>query len=121
MCKFLERKLQEVGRVSKPREIWWSYAKAMIRQYPHITASAGAYKRLSEVKQKEVLAVKEALLITRTLPNAATRVEIIKLVLWQSGCTLDQAAARLYISESTAYRYHRDFVLLVGKCYGLTK
>ena len=107
--------------MSKPREIWWSYAKAMVRQYPHITASADAYKRLSKAQQMEVLSVKEALLITKSLPSAEIRLEIVKLVLWHEGCTLDQAAARLYISESTAYRYHRDFILLVGKCYGLTE
>lgn len=107
--------------MSKPREIWWSYAKAMIRQYPSMTATKGVYRRLTRDQQREVLAVREAMMITRKLPNAEIRMGIIKQVYSQSPSTLDQAAAKLHISRSTVYRYHRDFVLLVGKCFGLTE
>ena len=107
--------------MSKPREIWWSYVKTMIRQYPKMAAESNALSKLPVVKQKEFLAVKEAISITKEKENAENRMAIINLVIWHSGCTLDQAAARLYLSESTAYRYHRDFIQLVGECYGLAE
>lgn len=107
--------------MSKPREIWWSYAKAMIRQYAKINQNAANKQPLRPVKQKEYDAVQKAIEITSRKANAANRMDIVKLVLWHEGCTLEQAAARLYLSESTAYRYHRDFVRLVGQCYGLTE
>ena len=112
----------EGGRcMSKPRYIWWSYAKAMIRQYPKLNQNAADKQQLQPVKQKEYDAVKKAVEITNRKANAANRMEIVKLVLWHEGCTLEQAAARLYLSESTANRYHHDFVCLVGQCYGLTE
>lgn len=107
--------------MSKPREIWWSYAKAMIRQYPKINQNTANKQQLQPVKQKEYDAVKKAIEITNRKTNGANRMELVRLVLWCDGCTVDQAAARLYLSESTARRYHRDFVRLVGQCYGLTE
>lgn len=106
--------------MSKPREIWWSYAKAMIRQYPRLESVANTHS-VGPVKQKEIDAVKKAIEITSGKVNAQNRMALVKLVLWDKGCTLEQAAARLYLSETTAFRYHRDFVRLVGACYGLTE
>lgn len=107
--------------MSKPREIWWSYAKAMIRQYPRISQAAGAPCQLSATKQKELDAVNQAIEITAQKINGKDRLAVIDYLFYQQGFTLDQAATRLYISEGTARRYHRDFVRLVGECYGLTK
>lgn len=106
--------------MSRPKRIWWSYAKAMIRQYPEIK-KRGSLEQLSRVKRKEFEAVKNAIDLTQKRQNAENRMQVISLVLWRSGFTLAQAAARLYISESTAFRYHRDFVMLVAECYGLVE
>ena len=106
--------------MSKSREIWWSYAKAMIRQYPELDHAVGAQPQLSATKQKEYDAVMKAVEITNQMPNGKTRMAIIELVLWKQACTVEQAAARLYVSEPTAKRYHGAFIRLVGNCYGLT-
>lgn len=103
-----------------PRYIWWGYAKAMIRQYPKLQA-AGDAQQLPATQQKEYEAVKKALEITQKKSNGENRIAVIDYVLWQKKCCIDQAAALLYVSETTARRYHGEFVRLVGECYGLTE
>ncbi len=132
--------------MSKPRYIWWSYAKAMIRQYPelkreyedlhrqNITASitgmpgGGGASRTTEVitlrqlppvKQKEFDSVSAAVKATQKMPNGRDRLAVIDLVLWKQRTTIEGAAQRVHCSKETAWRYHRDFVRLVGKCHGL--
>ena len=109
-----------VSRPKKPMKIWWTYAKAMIRQYPQIK-NDGEIKKLSPIKQKEFEAVKKAIELTQKRRNAESRMQVIEAVLWNKGCTLAQAATRLYLSEGSAFRYHCDFILLVGECYGLVE
>ena len=133
--------------MSKPRYIWWSYAKAMIRQFPelkreyddlhqqNITASMTgmpggggasrttetiALKQLPPTKQKEYDSVEKAIRHTRRMPNGKDRLKVIKLVYWGEQLTIEGAAQRIPCSKETAWRYHRDFVRLVGKCHGLT-
>ena len=132
--------------MSKPRYIWWSYAKAMVRQYPDlkreyedlhrqkVTASmtgmpgGGSASRttemvttrqLSPVKQREYDAVDQAVKKTRRMKNGHDRLLIISLVYWKDQLTIEGAALRIPCSKETAWRYHRDFVRLVGKCHGL--
>ncbi len=131
--------------MSKPRYIWWSYAKEMIRQYPelkkeyealhqqNITASMTgipggggasrttehvALRLLSPTKQKEFDAVGDAIQFTQNMKNGKDRLKVISLVLWQNGDTIEGAAQKIHCSKETAWRYHRDFIRLVGKCYG---
>lgn len=133
--------------MSKPRYIWWSYAKAMIRQYPELkkeyaelhrqsitpamtgmpgcnTASRKteviALRQLPPAKQKEFDAVDQAIQRTKKMPNGKDRLEIIALVYWKERMTIEGAALRIPCSKETAWRYHRDFVRLVGKNHGLT-
>lgn len=133
--------------MSKPRDIWWSYAKAMIRQYPDlkreyedlhrqkvtadtssITRGGGAsrttemvsMRQLSPSKQKEFDAVDLAIRMTGKMPNGKERIKIISLVYWNERLTIEGAAMRIPCSKETAWRYHRDFVRLVGKNHGLT-
>lgn len=133
--------------MSTPRYIWWSYAKAMIRQYPslkkeyedlhqqNVTASmtgmpGGGYasrttekvalRQLPAIKQREFDAVDMAIQVTRKMPNGRDRMKVISLVYWKEGLTIEGAAQRIPCSKETAWRYHRDFVRLVGKKYGLT-
>ena len=132
--------------MSKPRYIWWSYAKAMVRQYPalkrdyddlhrqNITASMSGMpggnsasrttetvvlRQLPAVKQKEFDSVDSAIKITLKMPNGKERLTVIDLVLWKEETTIEGAAQRIHCSKETAWRYHRDFVRLVGKCHGL--
>ena len=132
--------------MSKPRYIWWSYAKAMIRQYPQlkaeyddihhqkvtasITGMPGggsatrttemiALRQLPPVKQKEFDSVSQAIKITQRMPAGKERLAIINMVLWKEEKTIEGAAQCIHCSKETAWRYHRDFVRLVGKCHGL--
>ena len=131
--------------MSKPRDIWWSYAKGMIRQYPdlkeelddlhrqNVTAAltgmpgGGSASRTTEVvylrqlppvKQREFDAVDQAIRMTRKMPNGKDRLKIISMVYWKEYLTIEGASMRIPCSKETAWRYHRDFVRLVGKCYG---
>ena len=133
--------------MSKPRYIWWSYAKAMIRQYPELkeeyddlhrqnttapmsgmpggggasrTTEVITLKQLAPAKQKEFDAVDQAILRTRKMTNGKERLKIISLVYWKERLTIEGAAMRIPCSKETAWRYHRDFVRLVGKNHGLT-
>ena len=133
--------------MSKPRYIWWSYAKGMIRQYPHlkkeladlheqkVTASASGVpggggasrttenvtlRQLSGTLQKEFDAVDLTVKQTRRMKNGKYRMQVISLVYWTEQLTIEGAAMRIPCSKETAWRYHRDFVRLVGKNYGLT-
>lgn len=132
--------------MSKPRYGWWSYAKHIVRSYPalkeeydelhrqRITASstglpgAGNYTRTTEntalrqlprARQRELDAVEKAISKTRLLRSGSDRLKVIDLVLWKGTHNIDGAAMQLYISEATARIYHRDFIRLVGFCYGL--
>lgn len=132
--------------MSKPRYIWWSYAKAMIRQYPvlmkeyndlhrhntaaiitgvpggnsmHRTTETVALRQLPPARQREYDAVEKAIVLTKRRQNGAAVLALIDLVLWKQTHNLAGAAQLLYISESTANRYHSEFIRLVGFCYGL--
>ena len=129
--------------MSKPRYIWWSYAKGMVRQYPTLKAeldalrglrssrsvlvSSGsgipsrttenaALRCLPRVKQAEYDAVAEAIERTKVLETGPERLALIDLVYWKKSSNLDGAAYRLHFSTATAYRYHKEFIRLVGYC-----
>lgn len=131
--------------MSKPREWWWPAAKAMIRAYPKLhqeleemkeqslTARATGLPRARRIsRQTESLAIKElpaeqqhahdavakALEITRQMPEGEIRLEIIKRVIWEKRCTVAGASYQLHVGEATGWRYHGDFIRLVGRCYG---
>lgn len=133
--------------MSKPREIWWSYAKAMVREYPELhaqyrdlhsqnitsnmsgipsgsgsgsrTVEQVALRGLPPIKQREHDAVAKAVDITGYLDSGQERLAIISLVYWRRECNLEQASDRVHIAPRTALRYHRQFIHLVGKCAGL--
>lgn len=132
--------------MSKPRYKWWSYVKAMIRQYPALAAeyedlkrqsltanyagmprggAAGrttedvALREMETTKQREYEAVRRAVEATKRMRTGRDRLRVIKLVLWDNSCTLDGAALKVHISPRTARAYHGDFIRLVAKNYGL--
>lgn len=132
--------------MSKTREIWWAYAKAMIKVYPQrkaeyaalhtqtVTADLSgmprgggasrsteliAMRELSPTKQKEYDAVRKAINITKRRKNGRDRLKVIEMVYWKQSKTIAGAAMMIPCHQRTAEQYHREFVYLVGKCYGL--
>lgn len=132
--------------MSKPRYDWWPYAKGMIRRYPQlareyaalkeqsITAGASgmpggsdisnptercALRELPRVRQREYDAVRRAIEETQRYKAGAERLKVIKMVLWDRSHTLAGAALCIPCHEQTAKQWHRDFVRLVARYYGL--
>ena len=132
--------------MSSPRNDWSVNVTWMIRNYPARKAEhddlmsqsvvadlsgmphgAGesrpveqiATREMPPAKQQEYDAVRRALEITALLPDGEERIELIRLMYWSGKtATLAAVAPKLYISEKTAYRWHRDFKELTGKCFG---
>ena len=98
--------------MSKPRMIWWSYVRAMVRQYPKRKGSA---KTATEQRERDAVsrAIEEFL-------NAPDKLQLIKLVYWDRTLTLDGAAKACFISYATARRWNSEFLYTVAKHYGLT-
>lgn len=75
---------------------------------------------LSRIELLEVYAVAEAIERTAEKPDGMERLELIRRVYWRRNrVTLNRAAMDVYISYSTAKRWHRDFCLLVAEAFGL--
>lgn len=132
--------------MSKPKYMWWSFVKAMIRAYPalerdwvdlHATSITANYsampkggdagrtvetvalRQMPPDDQRMYDAVSKAIEITRLLPDGQRRMDMIALVYWgKRPMPLKSAAVHLYISERTAKRWHGSFVRCVAKCYG---
>ena len=131
--------------MSNMRYDWWSYVKGMIRRYPDlkrryaelrkVSLSAPvtgmprggriskptedvALRELSPTNQREYDAVRRALLTTERSKNGADRILLVQMVFW-NGYTISQAASKLHYGERTAREWHRVFIRLVAKFYGL--
>lgn len=102
--------------MSKPRYIWWGYAKAVVQQYPRASKSA---EMQPICKRREVDAVANAIKTTREIPGGALRMRLIRMVYWDRSHTLDGAALKLGIHPQTAKNWHGDFIRLVGRNLGL--
>ena len=75
---------------------------------------------LSRIELLEVYAVTEAIERTAEKPDGMERLELIRRVYWRRNrVTLNRAAMDVYISYSTAKRWHYDFCLLVAEAFGL--
>lgn len=132
--------------MSKPRYIWWSYVKGMIRNYPalsekykdlhaqSVTANYSgmprggnssrsveeiAVRELPSTQQREYEAVRLAISQTERYPNGRDRLYVIQLVYWDGYHKLEEAAAIVRCGIATAWRWHGDFIRLVAKNYGL--
>lgn len=95
---------------------WWPYVRNMIRQYPK------QQKRddLSRIELLEVLAVTEAIEQTAEMQDGEERVGLIQKVYWKHNkVTMQRAAMDLFISYTTAKRWHKEFFLLVAEQFGL--
>lgn len=132
--------------MSKPREKWWGYVKAIIRAYPEhcaelkalkqqsvtaaydITPRAGgpgkpvealAIKTLSPSDQREYEAVRAAIRETKRLRDGAEQLKLIDMVFWRQTHTLQGAAEVCHVSYRTARRWHGSFILTVARYFGL--
>ena len=129
--------------MSKPREIWWSYVKAMIRRYPELCAkeaelhrqslsqsitgmphgrgkisdpvAEAALRELPDKQQRELNAVRGAIANTRALPDGEERLRMIKLVFWDRTHTLDGAALELHRCIATIWKWNGEFIRAVEK------
>ena len=109
----------EVTALSKPRNIWWGYAKNMIRAYPRLKECYTQGVRLDRGDLREYQAVDKAIEETAALPSGAERLKVVELVLIKGTHNLAGAAMVVHCSEKTAKNYHADFIRLVGKYRGL--
>ena len=132
--------------MSKPRYKWWSYIKAVIRDYPQlckeqavlhsqsVTANYSgmqggtepsrgteviAVRELPGTAQREYEAVRRAIAITERYRNGQDRLNVVRLVLWDRSHTLEGAALCVPVSYDTAQNWQCDFIHLVAKNYGL--
>lgn len=130
--------------MSKPRYNWWSFALAMIRDYPgrrsklkdlqeqkitadmtgmprgggaSRTAEGIALRQLPPQEQREYDAVHRAIERTTCMKEAKLRMDVVKLTMWR-GYDIPSAAMVTNTSKDTARRYRWQFILLVGRMYG---
>ena len=130
--------------MGRSRYNWWPFMLNIIRDYParakqlqelqsqSIVAdnsgmpksgSAGraveslAMKQLPRHEQREYEAVHKALIRTKRMKGAKSRLEIVKLTMWK-GYSLDGAAMIVHESRDTTRRYRWQFVMLVALMYG---
>lgn len=133
--------------MSTPRYDWWPYVKGMIRRYPelcsreadlHTTAvtpnyggapgghggrsdpvANAALRSLPEINRRELEAVRAAIRHIEGLCSGKERMELMKLYYWQRSHTLFGAAAAVHVSDRTALRWNREFVMQVAENFGL--
>lgn len=128
--------------MSKPREIWWGYVKAIIRRYPELCArestlreqslsnpitgmphggkttnptADAALRELPEKQQREVAAVRAAIVKTQALPDGDERMQMVRMVFWDRTHTLDGVALKLHRCLRTIKQWHGDFIREVEK------
>lgn len=130
--------------MSKQRYNWWPYALNMIRDYPSrkmeldalheqkITASTSgipggggsprtveqlALRQLPHAEQEEFDAVDKALNRVRMMSDAADRLKVIQLTLFQN-YRIFEAERKLNLSARTIRRYRYQFIATVGWMHG---
>jgi len=75
-----------------------------------------ALRELPEINRRELEAVQQAIEETRTLPNGKERLEMVRLVFWN---TLEGAAMKCHVSYVTARRWHGEFIKRTAQAFGL--
>lgn len=103
--------------MSKPRYRWWGYALKVVRAYPKLLI----VDYLTVDDQKDRDAVAQAIEQIRQGQHGEKMLQLIKQVYWdRSARRIEDAARWLYISESTACRWHREFIRAVGRGLGFS-
>ena len=116
--------------MSSPRYDWWPYVKGMIRRYPerrarsadlHSTSlspdmsgmprgsgstsdptARAALRQLPEINQREMAAVRQAIVDTSQLPHGEERIRLVHMVFWSRTHTGRQAAPWVACPFTTA-------------------
>lgn len=78
-----------------------------------------ALAELRGTEGKEYNAVRQAIEYTSKLRNGAERNALIDMVFFKKSHSLEGAAMALFISYSTAKKWHKEFILAVADFYGL--
>ena len=131
--------------MSKPRYKWWGYIRNVIRSYPElkreyeslhqqsVTASLSgmpgsgqvsrgtedvAIRELPRTKQREYDAVRQAIELTRRMPNGELRLRIIDLVFWKGSKGLQDAGESVGYTYKTARTIQGTFIKLTAAAYG---
>ena len=82
-----------------------------------------ATRELTQTEQRSLDAVEAAIRATQRRRDGKERMRLIGLVYWprqpNQGLRLYEAGEKVNISERTAWRWHRDFILLVALHRGL--
>lgn len=132
--------------MSKPRYIWWGYARNMVKRYPELKEEYNerkeqritrnfestikgteasrstenvALRQLPPSKQAEYDAVTKAIEKTKEKNNGEIRLLLIDMVFWKQSHTLDGAAYKIGYSYDMARKYQQEFLRLVGLYRGL--
>lgn len=139
---------QENGgaEMSKPRYLWWGFVRGMIRAYPTLkselddlqeqgiaanlsgmprgggdgrTVENLALQQLPKDSMEMYDAVAKAVRAAEARTDGRERIRLIRLMYWvKEPRPMQIAALHLHISETTAKRWHGDFVRSVAKNYG---
>ena len=80
---------------------------------------SAALAELRGTEGKEYNAVRQAIEYTSKLRNGAERNALIDMVFFKKSHSLEGASMALFISYSTAKRWHKEFILAVADFYGL--
>lgn len=78
-----------------------------------------ALAELRGTEGKEYNAVRQAIEYTEKLKNGTERNALIDMVFFKKSHSLEGAAMALFISYSTAKKWHKEFILAVADFYGL--
>ena len=134
--------------MSKPRYYWWSYVRAMIRNYPvlkasleelhevKVTAAYGlnggggsggisrpteqaAIRELPTTQQREYEAVKRALTYYADKSYGEDFLRFVSLYYWQQRGTIAAISRRMSYDPRYIREWNRNFVRAVAKNYGL--
>lgn len=81
-----------------------------------------ATRELNQTEQRSLDAVENAIRVTQRRKDGKERLTLIRLVYWppqpNQALKLYEACVKVNISEATAYRWHRDFILTVARFRG---
>ncbi len=133
--------------MSRPRYYWWSYVRAMVRNYPTLKASLEelhqvkvtavyggeggggggiskpteltAIRELPTTQQREYEAVKRALAFYGDKSYGEDFLRFVSLYYWQRRGTIAAVARRLGYEAITIRQWNRTFIRAVAKNYGL--
>ena len=132
--------------MNRVRYPWWSYVKQIIRDYPDnrkrfesekiqtlVPSYSGmavahrdisrttenlALRELPTTKQREFEAVRLACETMQKKANGELIIKLIDLVFWKQSHTIAGAAMKVHVSYATAKRWHKAFIIMVGRNYG---